>query len=159
MHCHIKHRKCLQQQRREQRVHILFSYLWLVLARLLQRKAKVSISAIVKFLHAQHIKMNEIHTHQHTHTCMVLATMWMTRASSLSKFKLKPKSTMTGTTVNGAGDSLQTLQTLPTLQQFDVSCSCEMLSKSGILVAANIKNKLFWSLSFLSRFDWLWIVL
>lgn len=53
----------------QQRVHILFSYLCLVFVKTFYSApaAKVSISAIVKFLHAQQIKMS---ARTHTHTPM-----------------------------------------------------------------------------------------
>lgn len=68
----------------QQRVHILFSYLCLVFVKKTfysAPAAKVSISAIVKFLHAQQIKMS---THAHTHlwtSYHTIHAMWMTSVS------------------------------------------------------------------------------
>lgn len=70
----------------QQRVHILFSYLCLVFVKKTfysAPAAKVSISAIVKFLHAQQIKMST-HTQAHTHlwtSYHTIHAMWMTSVS------------------------------------------------------------------------------
>lgn len=128
----------------QQRVHILFSYLCFVFVKKTfysAPAAKVSISAIVKFLHAQQIKMS---THAHTHlwtSYHTIHAMWMTSVSccclpSLSLPPLLPptdsnqqrcvQDEMPGmTTVNGDGNSGSMTMTMSPLDaiQCDVSWS------------------------------------